>query len=124
MEVSTMKRLICFFLTLALVLSVSGSALASELTDATFNEPDTLMPRYRETVKALRRTPVYKNPPQLNIDNPIIAYASVDSTFNFLDLYTIGNIQYYYVSIIDVGDPNLASAKGYIAAADCQIIVG
>ena len=119
-----MKKLICIFLTLVLVLSVSGTALASELTDAAFNEPSTMMPRYREIVKALRRTPVYKNPPQLNIDNPKIAYASVDSTFNFLDLYTIGNIQYYYVSIIDVGDPDLAGAKGYIAAADCQIIVG
>lgn len=119
-----MKRLICFFLTLALVLSVSGSALASELTDAAFNELDTITPRYRETVEAVRRTPVYQNPPQLNVSNPIIAYASIGSTFNFLDLYSIGNIYYYYVSIIDVGVPELATAKGYIAADDCKMIIG
>ena len=119
-----MKKLICSILSLVLILSISVPAFAAELSDETLTQPAAITPRYRETVVALCRTPVFKNKPQLNVSNSIIAYASEGSRFNLLDVYAGGGVSYYYVSIIDIGVPSLATAKGYILASDCRMEVG
>lgn len=119
-----MKKLICLILSLVLILSISVPAFAAESSDETLTQPAAITPRYRETVVAIRSTPVYTNAPQLNESNPIIAYASEGSRFNLISVYAVGDVSYYYVSIIDIGVPSLAKAKGYILASDYRMEVG
>ena len=118
-----MKKVFCLAIAILLILSISAPAFAAELP-AEGAVSVSASPRLRETVVANVRTPLYKNPPEIAVDDPIIAYAKAGSRFNFISMYYVGSISYYYVSVIDIGVPNLVTAKGYIRASDCTFEVG
>ena len=118
-----MKKVFCLAFAILLLLSLSVPAFAAELP-AEGAVSASVTPRLRETIVAKVRTPLFDNPPEIAVDDPIIAYAKPGSRFNYLGIYYVGSISYYHVSVIDIGVPSLVTSVGYIRASDCAFEVG
>ena len=116
-----MKKVFCLAFAILLILSLSVPAFAAELPA---EGAISASPRLRETIVAKVRTPLYDNPPEIAVDDPIIAYAEPGSRFNYIGIYYVGSISYYHVSVIDIGVPSLVTSVGYIRASDCAFEVG